>query len=102
MELKRFDTILIKVLYMLVAGIIVLQTLGQQTLTSALFTMTFPVTVLIWMRTVRKTITWTDVLMFVTCVLALVCVLIDALFCNANLSFSYVKKLIMFMYLASE
>lgn len=97
MELKRLDTILIKLLYLLAVGIVVTQTLGQENLTSAMFTMTFPLTVFIWMRTIRKAITRTDILMFVACIVAVVAVLLDAAFCNANLSFSYFKKVIMFM-----
>ena len=96
MELRRIDRLLLKALYLLAAGILVSQVLGQETLTSLLFTMTFPLTVLVWLRTVRKTLTGTDLMVLGTIALSFACVLVDAAIHNASLSFSYLKKVIMF------
>ena len=96
MELKRVDSFLLKGLYVMVAAIVVTQTLGMGTVTSLLFTMTFPLTVLLWLRTVRRTVTGMDILMLLAVSLAIISVLLDAMRYNADLSFSYIKKLIMF------
>lgn len=96
MRLKRIDVILLKLLFLLAAGIIVFQALGRSSLTSLLFYMTFPVTVLLWLRTVRKTITGMDLIMLVTIALAAVSVLLDAGRYNAGLNFGYIRKVIIF------
>ncbi len=96
MKLMRIDTYLLKLLFLLAAGIVVCQMLGRSSITSLLFYATFPVTVLLWLRTVRKTATGMDLLMLLTIVLALVSILLDAWFNNAGLGFAYVKKVIIF------
>ena len=97
MELKRIDYFLLKVLYLAAVGIVVMQTLGQSGLTSYLFTLTFPVTLLLWMRTVRKTASSMDLLVLAILALAAVSVLLDACIHDANLSFSYIRKCMMFV-----
>lgn len=96
MKLTRNDVHLLKLIYLLAAGIVVCQALGQSGLTSLLFYMTFPVTVLLWIRTVRKTMTAMDLVMAATIMLACISVLLDAGIQNASLSFSYIRKLIIF------
>lgn len=96
MKLMRFDIFLLKLLFLLAAGIVVCQVLDRGNLTSLMFYATFPVTVLLWMRTVRKTATGMDLLMLVTIVMALISVLMDAWVNNADMGFSYVKKIIIF------
>ena len=96
MELKRIDRFLLKALYFIAAGLVVMQTLGQEVLVRLLFAMTFPLTVFLWLRSVRKTVTSTDAVILVTVALALVSVLLDAGIHNAALSFSYLKKVVMF------
>lgn len=96
MKLKRIDVILLKLLFLLAAGIIVFQVLGRSSMTSLLFYMTFPVTVLLWLRTVRKTITGMDLVMMAAITLTVVSVLLDAGRCNAHLNFSYIRKIIIF------
>lgn len=96
MKLMRFDVFLLKLLYILAAGIVVFQTLGRGSVTSLLFYATFPVTVLLWLRTIRKTATGMDLIMLLTIVLAMISVLLDAWINNAGLGFSYVKKVIIF------
>lgn len=97
MELRQIDSILFKTLYLTVAGIAVTQILGMGDLTSILYLVTFPLTLALWMRSVRKTITGTDFLMLGTVMLALVGVLLDAGLSGIPLTFSYIKKLIMFV-----
>lgn len=96
MKLAKVDVFLLKFLYLLAAGLLVFQVLGRGNWTSLLFYMTFPVTVLLWLRTVRSTLTGMDLLMLGTIVLAAVCVLVDAGIHNAALSFTYIKKIIIF------
>lgn len=96
MRLKRIDVRLLKLLFLLAAGIIVCQALGQGSLTSLLFYMTFPVTVLLWLRTVRKTITGMDLMMIAAIVLAVISVLLDAGRNHTNPSFSYIRKVCIF------
>ncbi|MBR3692631.1 MAG: O-antigen ligase family protein [Clostridia bacterium] len=96
MELKRIDRILLKAMYCVVAGIIVAQTLGQAQLTSFLFALTFPLTVILWMRSVRRSLVATDFLAVATVVLALLFVMINATANHHAISFEYMKKLIMF------
>ena len=97
MELRRIDSFCLKLLFLAEAGIIITQVLNLETLTSALFLLTFPLTVLLWIRTVRTTVSETDMVVIVTCVLAVVSVLLNAAQANAQMSFDYLKKLIMFV-----
>ena len=94
MELKRVDALLLKILYFLAAGIVLCQVLGQDAFTSILFTLTFPTTLLIWLRTVRKTLVTTDILVLLIIAVAAICVLLNALFTQTVITFNYVKKLI--------
>lgn len=97
MELKQIDTLLLKTLFLAVAGIVVFQTLGYSSLSSMLFLATFPLTGLLWLRSVRKSLTGPDLLMVLTAALALVNMLLNAGANNANMVFPYIKKLIMFV-----
>lgn len=97
MKLKQVDTFLFKAIYLVMFGIIVTQVLNLDSLTSLLFLLTFPLTVLLWLRSVRQTVTETDIIMIVTAAMAVVGVLLNAGAANADLSFQYMKKLIMFV-----
>lgn len=97
MERKRIDGVLLKMLYLAVSGIVVTQVLGLTTLTSALFTLTFPLTVLLWLWTVRQTLTKTDLLMLLTAAMAAAAVLLNALTTRAGLAPSALRKLVMFI-----
>lgn len=97
MEVKRLDAFMLKVLFLVEAGIVVTQVLNLDSLTSILFLLTFPLTVLLWLRTIRQTFSETDLIMVGTCVLAVISVLVDAARSNAPLNFAYLKKLIMFL-----
>lgn len=97
MELKQLDNFCLKVLFLVVAGIVVAQVLNLDSLTSMLFMLTFPLTVLLWVRTIRQTFSETDMLVVITCVLVVICVLLNGARANARFGFSYLKKLIMFI-----
>lgn len=96
MKLKRIEAILLKLLFLLAVGVIAFQALGRSSLTSLLFYMTFPVTVLLWLWTVRKTMTGMDLVMMATIALTIVGVLLDAGRSNAHLGCSYIRKIIIF------
>lgn len=90
------DTLLLKMLMLCSAGIIITQVLNQDAWTSLLFYATFPLTVLLWLRSVRKVMRGKDIIMLLTIALAAVNVLLDLVFSEGSLSFAYIKKLIMF------
>lgn len=93
---NKVDSLLCKIMFSLAAGIVVTQTLGLEQFTSWLFLLTFPLTVFLWLRTIRKTVIVTDVLLLATIALAVVNVLINASITGVFPGFSYLKKVIMF------
>ena len=97
MELKRVDTALLKMLYLVVAGIVVSQVLGLDSISSALFLLTFPLTMVLWVRTIRVKLESLDLLVLLIAVLATISVLVNALITETIIGFSYIKKLIMFI-----
>lgn len=97
MEAKKIDLFLLKLLLLSTAGIIVSQTLEMDDMTSFFFLMTFPLTVLLWLRSVRKRIVNTDIIMILIIVAASISVLLDLVSADAVPTFTYLKKLIMFI-----
>lgn len=93
---NKLDAFLLKSLILLAVGMVVAQSLGQDSLTSYMFLLTFPLTVLLWIRTIRSTVTGLDVLVVVTIGLALINVLINASMTGTGPSFSYIRKMIIF------
>lgn len=96
MELKRMDNFLLRALLLCAGVIVVTQVLTLDELTSWLFTLTFPLTVLLWLRTIRHRITGMNILVMLTALLAVISVLVDVSIHRGTLSFSYIKKLVMF------
>ena len=96
MEMTKVDRALLKALAALAAGMAVLQVFGQDSLTSVLFYLIFPLTVALWLRAVRKSVTGNDILVVLTAMLALICILVDCAMSRGQLSFDYLKKGIMF------
>lgn len=96
MELKQMDSILLKMLYLIATGIVVTQVLALDIITSLLFILTFPLTVLLWLRSVRRTFTSSDGIMLITVMLTIISVLLNATVTGTSLSFEYLKKAIMF------
>lgn len=95
MELKLLDRILFKTLYLVVAGIVVCEVLDIQ-ITSTLFLFTFPLTVALWIRTIRSKVTGLDFAVIAAATLAFINVLINASITNTDIDFDYLKKVIMF------
>ena len=93
---QKIDTILFKLLFLVTAGIVVAQTMGQDSLTSYLFLLTFPLTVVLWLRSVRRSLTMLDLIMVTTVAIAVLSVMINAAATTTMPGFSYIKKLIMF------
>ena len=96
MEQQKIDGLLLKLQMFLAALMVVAQTLGLDGLTSYVFLGTFPLTVLLWLRTIRQRITGLDVLMVLTVALAALSVMINASLTGTGLGFGYIKKLIIF------
>lgn len=97
MKQQKLDTVLFKALILTAIGMVVTQTQGMSDLTSNLFLLTFPLTVVLWLRSVRKSFTMPDLLMLLTAALALVGVMINCAATNTMPGFSYIRKLIMFV-----
>lgn len=96
MKMEKTDLRLFQVLYLVVAGVIVTQILDMDELTSSLYFLTFPLTVVLWLRTVRKTVIGTDLLMIAVIVYAILSVLLDSSLTGAEVTFEYIKKPIIF------
>lgn len=97
MEMRRFDRAVAMAQVTLVLCIAVLQTVGADALTGALFYLTFPLTWLLWLRVVGRRITWEDMYLPVTAVLAAVAVLLGAVIHGSGYGLDYWKKLIIFI-----
>lgn len=97
MELRMIDKVLLKTLYLLVGIIIVAQVLGMPTVVSYMFYLTFPFAGLIWIRTIRSKLTTTDIIMVVIAAMTVINVLLNAGITDSSFSFSYFRKLIMFI-----
>lgn len=89
-------SILIKILYTLGAGIIFMQLLGGNTLVSLLFYLTFIVVFLLWVIFEIKNLDKNGLFGLLVIILAVIAVLFNAMVQNADLSFEYFKKLMMF------
>lgn len=96
MQQQKLDAFLLKLLVLLAAGMIVTQALSMASLTSYMFLLSFPVTVLLWVRSIRLTVTGRDFLLIITVFLALLAVLVNASMTGTGLNFSYLRKVIIF------
>lgn len=97
MKLEKVDSRLLKILYLDGALVFLCQLLGWEGLVSGLFALTFPLTVLLWLRSVRRTLTGMDLVVLLTAALAAVSVLLDAAVRDTPLGFDYLKKYVMFV-----
>lgn len=106
MKKRNVNLILLQLLLLCVAGIIVLNMFGAAKGTSLLFMLTFPLTCGLWLWSLRKGLRRSDYIMLATAVLAAVCVGVDLAVHKGSFSFSYIRKLIMFimtlMYLQAQ
>lgn len=80
----------------MVSGIIVATILEMNGLASAMFTMTFFLTVALWLIVADRRIGKLSIFMILIIMLSCGCVLIDAMITDTILSFSYLKKMLMF------
>lgn len=96
MQLTFYEKILIKALYLIGAAIIVLQLVGLNDLVSNFFTMTFVFTGLLWAFTVTRGLTADDLFAWGIIFVAFVHVFINAWATDTSLSFSYLRKVVMF------
>lgn len=90
------ENFIIRLLYMVAAGIVITQALGLKSLASLLFTGTFLLVLMLWFAVSQKRITKLNVMAIIIVVVAITNVLLNALFTGTILSFSYMKKVIMF------
>ena len=97
MHLTQMDTFLIRVLYLLAAGIVCTTVLGFESVSSALFALTFVFVILLWMAGAIRNVTWTDIILILTAGLALANILINATIQGTTVTFAYFKKYIMFI-----
>lgn len=97
MKPERLDRALLKSLYLDAGLILMLQVLGLDQAVSLLFTLTFPLTGLLWLRTVRRTLTETDLWILLIGALSLTALLLDGLFSATGLSLLGLKKWVMLL-----
>lgn len=92
----RIDTVLIKLQFLILAGIIAAQVLGQTALSSLLFTLTFFLTVALWLTGAAGQISGTNLLALMMVVVSCLHVAANTLITGTEVSFSYIRKLVMF------
>lgn len=90
----RADSLLVRLTVLALLGIVVAQVLGAAGIAGLLFTMTFLLTAALWLVTVEES--GCDFTVLWIMLLACTAVALNALLTGTAVSFSYVKKLIMF------
>ena len=96
MQLKDVKQGLFCLEYFIGALIIITQAFQYTNLTSLLFYSTFVITMLLWVATSLDDVDRIDILALVIIVLTLLNVVANGISQNANFSFDYLKKFIMF------
>lgn len=97
MRLTQMDTFLIRILYLFAAGIVCTTMLGQASIASALFSMTFILAALLWLSGATRKVTGSDAVLILIIGLALGHIMINVFLEHAAVSFGYFKKYIMFV-----
>ena len=97
MRLSQMDTFLIRILYLLAAGIVCTTVLGLESISSICFYLTFVLVVLLWLSGTIRKVTLTDAVLLLTIGLSLGNIMINALLEDSSISFNYFKKYIMFV-----
>lgn len=92
----RADTLILKTQLLVTAGIVVAQALGRDLIASLLFTLTFVLTVCLWLTVAERRIGRINILAIMIVIVSCISVAVNALVTNTIVSFSYIKKLIMF------
>ena len=96
MKQKKYEFCLMQGLVTCVAIIILARMLNLSAVASAMFYMTFPLTVALWIATMHRGVSKLDYLAVITTVLAAVCVLLDLWRSEGALFGAYPKKVAMF------
>lgn len=96
MKLKRVDALLYQSLFLVLTGIIVARVTALNSMSSLLFTLTFPLTVAVWLRSVRQGLTPSDWVVAAVILMSGFHVLLNLIISGGSFSISYFKKLIMF------
>lgn len=97
MRLTQIDAFLIRMLYLLAAGIVCATVLDLSSLSSMMFALTFLGVILLWLSGAHREVSRTDVILILTIGLTLGNIIINASIEGASLSFGYLKKYIMFI-----
>lgn len=92
----NIENFIIRLLYILSAGIIMTQALNLASVSSLLFSGTFVMVVLLWLVVSMKRMTTVNILGISIVAFAVVNVLLNALFTETMMTFSYMKKVIIF------
>lgn len=96
MKQKRVELLLMQALVTCVAGIILARMLDISIISKIAFYMTFPLTVGLWIWTMRRGVSKLDYLAVLTVVLAAICVMLDLWRSQGTLTVAYPKKVAMF------
>ncbi len=96
MKMKKIDVLLFQILFVALGGAIMARVAGLNGLSSLFFTVTFPVTGLLWLCGLRNGFDKTDWIMLAAAAVALINVLINVRIYNAAVGLSYFKKWVMF------
>lgn len=87
------DDLLVKLEYLTLAGIVAAQVLGRDGLVSLLFSLTFVLTAVLWLRKAVRGVSVLEVLILLA---SFVCVAVNGVLTGTDVTPSYFKKLIMF------
>lgn len=97
MHLTQMDSFLIRVMYLVATGMVVLTVLGAPGAASFLFTLTFFLAVLFWFAGAIRRVTWMDAILIFLVGLSLSNVIINAWAEETRVSLGYMKKYAMFI-----
>lgn len=97
MQLTQMDSFLIRVIYLVAAGIVMMTVLGASEAASFLFTLTFFLAVLFWGAGAIRRVTWMDAVLIFLVGLSLSNVMINAWAEGTRVSLGYMKKYAMFI-----
>lgn len=92
----QVNTFLLKLQLLTLTGIVLTQVLGWASVSSMLFTLTFFLTVGLWLSGAEKRLGGIHILALLIILISCINVALNALATNTVVSFSYIKKLIMF------
>lgn len=95
-SLGRMESLLLKLIYVLSAGIILTQMLDADRVSSVLFHVLILVTAAVWLLMQRNKPTRMDYFVLGIIILAVLFVFINGILCDADFGFSYLKKVMLF------